>query len=163
MGEENDSYDETKVRNQSNLTLDIPHSIMAAVTSFRDEFRKTLGSEPTVEILPDNTYRICTYGGGEFQVLGQFSITQMPGCCGVVVFYHASVTTKFSGRGLGRLFLQLREKAAILAGYTVAHATVLESNIPESKLLHSEGWEVLTEFKNKRTRNKVLLFQKELK
>lgn len=155
-------YDELKVRNTVTAVLDIPRSIAAAAAAFRDDFRHILGSEPIVENLGNDAYRIATYGGGEYQIIGQFSMRELPGCCGVAVFYHASVTSRYSGRGLGKLFLAIREKAAILAGYSIAQATVLKSNDAERHILEAAGWNRIWEFKNNRTKNMVRVYIKSL-
>ena len=153
--------DEVKTRNTNPVvTLDLRRSVIAAMAAHRDEFRNILGSEPIIEPHSDgHTFTVATYGAGDYILLGQFSIQQLPGCCGIAVFYHSSVTTKFTRRGLGKLFLAIRQQAAILAGYTRAIATVLSSNHAEAKLLTSAGWiEVADEFKNNRTGNKVKTF-----
>ena len=157
------TYDEVKVRNQVALkTLDIPHAVMSAVASFRDDFRKIVGSEPIVEVMDDATYKIATYGAGIYDIVGQFSMVAFPGCCGIVVLYHASVARHYTSRGLGRLFLQLRTKAAVMAGYSKAIATAITSNKVENTLLLSEGWKPIDIFTNSRTTNIVQIYQREL-
>lgn len=159
MGEDVKTYG----TGRETATLSLAQSIRASVANFRDRFREALGSEPIVEVSPDaSTFSITTYGGGTYQEVGKFSIKELPGCCGVAVFYHASTTPRFQKQGLGRLFLQSRERAAILAGYTMAQATVIKSNKGELKLLKEEGWKEIGAFTNKRTKNDILVFFKEL-
>lgn len=141
--------------------LTIERAVRAAMANFRDRFRETVGSEPIVAV-HDNMFEIDTYGGGAYITVGRFGLEQLQGCCGVVVLYHASVTPKFLKRGLGGLFLEVRERAAVLAGYSFAQATVVKTNKTELRLLESRGWSVISEFRNRRTGNTVLLLTKAL-
>ena len=143
-------------------TLSLENAVLAATAAIRDKFRETVGSEPIACKIGDNIFAIKTYGAGKYLTVGQFGIAPMSGCCGMVVFFHASTTDGFRGKGLGRLFLQVREIAAKLAGYTVAQATVLTTNKSERKLLQDAGWKENHEFTNKRTSNKVVVCLKEL-
>jgi hypothetical protein len=155
----------TRGTGSSIRTLNINQAVMAAVASHRDAFREILGSEPIVEVPREvgGMFTISTYGAGELRVVGQFGITQLPGCCGIAVFYHASVTESVRGKGLGDLFLSIREKAAVLAGYTLAQATVLKNNDAEVHLLTKHKWgKAVAVFKNLRTKNNVMVFIKEL-
>lgn len=144
----------------SGLTLQ--KAVAASVASFRDDFRKIVGSEPICET-SDKTFTLATYGAGRYVEMSRFSIEQLPGCCGAVVFYHASVATDFQNKGLGRLLLAVREEAARKAGYTFAQATVLKTNKAERGILEAEGWETLAEFENQRTENVILVYGKNLR
>lgn len=155
------TYQNPTTRGRS-LQRSFPLAVLAAVSASRDTFREILGSEPVVEALPNDRYNIATYGAGDFKTVGQFGLKELPGCCGVAVFFEASVTQDFRGKGLGRLFLKLRERAARLAGYALAQATVLNSNKPEKALLESEGWKESWTFPNTRTGNKVVVYFKAL-
>lgn len=142
--------------------LTLAHCVMAATANFRDRFRETVGSEPIVEALPNNMYEINTYGAGKFVNVGRFGLVEMPGCCGVVVFFHAAVAQEFQKRGLGSLFLEVRERAAILAGYTMAQATVIKYNKAERSIMERASWKEVFSFDNKRTGNALLAFVKQL-
>lgn len=146
------------------LQRDLKLSVLAATSAYRDEFKTIMGSEPIVLCgdVDAKTFRVMTYGSGKMFTVGKFSITELPGCCGIAVFYHAAISAEYTKRGLGRLFLKIRQKAAILAGYTVAQATVVKDNIAEAELLRKEGWHVVATFNNIRTGNAVLVLQKEL-
>jgi GNAT superfamily N-acetyltransferase len=157
--------EDVKVRGQSDgpATLTIQQAVEAAVANFRDRFRETVGSEPIVVFDKDSDmFAINTYGGGAYQTVGRFGIAQLHGCCGVVVFFHASVTSKFQKHGLGQLFLEVRQRAAVLAGYSFAQATVIASNKTERHLLEKAGFRGVNEFTNKRTGNKVVVYTADL-
>lgn len=153
----------------SDRSLTLDQAVRAATASLRDQLREITGSEPFIETTPFTSpngthhYTLATYGAGKYVVMSRFSIDQLPGCCGIVVFYHASVAEDFRKKGLGSLLLKLREEAARKAGYTVALATVLATNEDEISILGKGGWvESAPVFKNKRTSNKVLLLRKTL-
>lgn len=149
------------VTNRGNLT--ITQAVQAAVASFRDKLKEILGSEPFVDNKTGTEeFTLATYGAGEYRELSRFSISRLYGCCGVAVFYHASVAKDFRSRGLGTLLLQLREEAARKAGYSLAVATVQADNEEENMILRKAQWELARGFKNIRTGNDIVLYTKEL-
>lgn len=147
---------------ETSATLDLQDAVLAATAIMRDRFREIIGSEPIAVQIATNMYAIRTYDAGEYLTAGQFCIAPMHGCCGMVVFFYASVTKDFQRKGFEQLFLQVRETAAKLAGYTIAQATVLETNKPERQLLLCAGWNEMKIFRNKRTGNNVVVCLKEL-
>ncbi len=160
MGNE-DEY--LKTRNSGAPTaIGLREAVPAAMSAFAPSFREILGSEPIIRQDEDGMFLIHTYGAGAFVQVGRFGIREFPGCCGLIVFYHASVTEKFQAKGLGRLFLKVREKAAVLAGYPVALCTVLEGNKAERHLLEGEGWDEDFVFTNTRTKHEVVTYKKAL-
>jgi hypothetical protein len=92
--------------------------------------------------------------------VAKFSFKQLPGCCGVVVLYHAAVYGRFSKKGLGTLLNRMRLEWARSMGYGVALCTdVTNTSHPdyEQKILKKNGWSNLYVFKNPRTENKVTM------
>jgi len=161
MGNESSTYKPmaraTQVRDAS---LSRKQAVAAAAASLRDDIRRVVGSEPIIETPQEDQYVLATYGAGRYVQISAFSIAELPGCCGVAVFYHCSVATDFQNKGLGKLLLILREEAARKAGYTYAQATVLKANKAELKILKDQGWKPLADFKNKRTGHEVLVLGK---
>ena len=94
--------------------------------------------------------------------LFNFTLTPLPGCCGVMVSYDASVTEKSRGKGLGRSLLQFRQDIAKFEKYGLMIATVLDNNEAQKALLTSEGWASATTFVNPKTKNLVRLMYKVL-
>ena len=173
MGADNDYKPMARAVTIQGNTLSITQAVQAAVASLRDQFREVLGSEPIVAAsAADNRsgdFTLATYGAGKYAEVSRFSLRELPGCCGILVFYHASVATDFQNKGLGSLLLRVREEAARKAGYSVGMATVLAENDAEIHILTSAGWKetgLLSApgggFINRRTRNRVKQFQKEL-
>ncbi len=148
-------------------TLTLKEAVPATVASMANYFRDILGSEPIVTVNKHEdkgfSYKISTYGAGTYMDIAEFYLQELPGCCGILVFYHASVAKDYRGKGLGKLLLKVREESAVKAGYTVGLCTVLKDNKTENKILSMGGWEVKYDFTNSRTKNKVNTYIKNLK
>ncbi len=149
----------TVARDQS---LFLAQPVRASAASFRDQIREVVGSEPIIENR-DNEFTLATYGAGRYVEISRFSIKELPGCCGLAVFYHCSVATDFQKKGLGTLLLRLREESAHKAGYSYAQATVVKENKAEIAILEKNGWKMLATFKSRRTNNTILVFGKNLR
>ena len=140
------------------------NAVGVAVACQRDKFVAILKNEPIVTSTHDyndqtiSNFTISAYINGSHKTVGRFALRQLPGCCGVVVFHHSEVTSEFRKKGLGKLFLQIRHHAAVLAGYSLAMATVQVTNTVECKMLEKEGWQAVAEFVNKRTNNKIRVY-----
>ncbi len=87
----------------------------------------------------------------ENAVLATWRMCQLPGCCGVVVSYHAHVLPPFARKGLGKLLNKLRIKLAWEAGYTAMVCTDKRNNEPQQKILAANNWKLVHEFRNRRT------------
>ncbi len=127
-----------------------------------EEFRAIGIPYPYLVTVEHNEFRIYTGDNPHRDMAAYFCMSELPGCCGVVCFHNSYVYTQYRGKGLGRLLLRLRQKAAILAGYTLAMATTIETNGVEQNLLFKEGWATVDNFKNKRTENSVFVLTKKL-
>lgn len=91
-------------------------------------------------------------------VLAEFSMSPMPGCCGVVIAHNSAVTPKFRRKGLGTLLLTAKMSVARRLGYGQMIATVLTNNIGEQALLSKLGFVRAGEFRNPKTGNLVRTF-----
>ena len=148
----------------STKVITLKEAVAATVASMANSFREILGSEPIVETIQEEKgykYRIHTFGAGTYTDVAEFSLQELPGCCGVLVFYHASVAKDFRNRGLGKLLLRVREESAVKAGYTMGMCTVLKTNKEELSIL--ADWEEKHSFTNTRTGNEVKVLMKKLK
>ena len=92
-----------------------------------------------------------------YKLFGSFSLTQFPGCCGIMVSYHAKVYKQFQKAGLGTLLNQLRMHIARYEGYTYLMATDIINNEPQRKVLAKNGWEDILKFTNHRTGHPLAL------
>ena len=148
-------------------SMELKDAVDVAVLEAASSIEKITGFEPVVcEVTgTKDAYRVMLNNTKEKRLtpVGNFSLTALPGCCGVVVFYHAHIDPALRKKGIGGLLLSARIRAAELAGYSLAQATVISSNEVEIAMLESEGFKEVNQFVNSRTRNTVLVYQKTLK
>lgn len=90
--------------------------------------------------------------------IAKFRLQQLPGCCGVLVSYHANVKLAWRCKGLGTILNKMRQQIAWNKGYTLLLCTDVMENDPQQKILERNGWVPVTEFKNRRTDNEVGLY-----
>lgn len=82
-----------------------------------------------------------------------FTLTQLPGCCGVLVSTGAWVG--YTGRGIGTLLNKLRIELAKNMGYGILMCTDLTDNIAQRRILEKNGWKDIYDFTNPRTGNHI--------
>ena len=115
-------------------------------------------------------YKKDIYLGGEFYIIDtdalnvvtSFVIEPMAGCNGIALFRAVDIREEYRGKGYGIHFLNLRENIALDLGYSVAMCTIVDSNIPQIKIMQKSGWEIAYKFTNPRTSNPVSLYVKKL-
>ena len=106
--------------------------------------------------------------GIEFKVLNkdnivsQFKLIQMTGCCGICISTGTYVHPDFRGKGVNVLLNNFRIDIAKYLGYGLLMCTDLKSNAPQMKTLDKNGWKHIHEFKNPRTGNILNVTIKEL-
>jgi GNAT superfamily N-acetyltransferase len=88
-----------------------------------------------------------------------FDMTELPGCCGVIVSYHSQVREEHRKKGMGQFLLEARMSAARNKGYGLMMATVEHNNTVERKLLESNGWISKGEFRNPKTGHVIATYQ----
>jgi hypothetical protein len=98
-------------------------------------------------------YRVMFSGA----VLSTFKLYQMPHCCGIIVFCNAEVSPKFRNKRVGTTLNTMRMDIGRNLGYSLAFCTDITANAHQGQLLKTNGWRVLTTFKNRRTGNEVHL------
>jgi hypothetical protein len=91
-----------------------------------------------------------------------FNINSFPGCCAFCVSHSASVRANYRRKGVNTLAVQLRAAIAGLTGYTGLVCTDITSSIYSLRCLERAGFKVIHEAVNKRTRNTVKVYVKEL-
>ena len=89
-----------------------------------------------------------------------FRLSSLPGCCGVLVSHESYVTQALQRRGLGLLMQEMKE--FIAREYRVGKmiATVLQGNKAEETLLLKTGWRPGVAFRNRRTDNLIVEWEK---
>ncbi len=89
--------------------------------------------------------------------IAQFSLTEMPSCCAILISHAASVANEFKNRGLGTILNSFRIEIGKELGYSCLMCTDIESNISQRKILKKNGWDDIYSVKNQRTKNNVFL------
>lgn len=92
-------------------------------------------------------YRI----GSEKILIGGFSFTTLPGCCGVVVSHNTWLTEQTKHSGVSDPFRELKEEIAIKCGYSMMIATTDMSKVPSVGNMIKSKYNIFKTFTNKRT------------
>lgn len=98
----------------------------------------------------------------ENNIVSQFKLIQIPGCCGICVSTGTRVYPDFRGKGVNILLNNFRIDIAKDLGYGLLMCTDLKSNTPQMKTLDKNGWKHIHEFENPRTGNILNVTIKEL-
>lgn len=91
-----------------------------------------------------------------------FRLSEYHGNCGILVSHNMYIYHEHRGKGLGQLLQPFKEKVAKLYNYTMMQATTLKTNDAENHILQKFDWQKLYEFTNRRTKNDIIIWQKEL-
>lgn len=78
-------------------------------------------------------------GAGVVSIVSTFSITQLPGCCGIGVSYHALIYIKYRNQGLGSILNRLRIELARRSNYGLLICSDIDANIPQNRILMKNG------------------------
>lgn len=125
--------------------------------SYRDlalDLEKGLDKSAEFEVI----YQPCSAMAEES--VGRFTLSPMPGCCGVVVSIHSYLNRKHPI--LGSNFHKLKAKVAKDLGYSRMLATTQTSNFPELIGAAKNGWRLHEAFINKRTNQQLTVMEKAL-
>lgn len=110
-----------------------------------------------------NTIVLCTSLPDNYKTrIVDFSLTQMPGCCGILISHNVYVGKSFEGKGVNSFLQGIREKIAKENGYTSLMCTTTSENKAEVHILEKYGWSCVDKFVNKRTGNTVLTYTKKV-
>lgn len=91
-----------------------------------------------------------------------YNLTQLPGCCGVVVSHGSWLDPNKRGIGLGEYFHKERLNLAEYLGYSCMVATTTDQNKAEQHILEKNGWKKVHTFENYRTGNVVQIWIKDI-
>lgn len=95
-------------------------------------------------------------------LMASFKIKPMPGQCGVAVLYNLKVDSSFRRKGIGTTLLKNALKICKEQDYTSVMISTLKSDEIIIKMLIEEKFELLYQFRNKRTKSAILIMQKDL-
>lgn len=88
----------------------------------------------------------------------QYSLSPLPGCCGVVVSHGSMINISQRNKGLGDYFHKERLSLVEELGYSCAICTVISGNKAEERILEKNGWKKIHSFVNSRTSNLIDMY-----
>jgi RimJ/RimL family protein N-acetyltransferase len=97
-----------------------------------------------------------------YELISKFKLEQFNGCNGICISKSVMIADNYRGKGLGTHFLNLRESVALDFGYSAMMCSVVLGNLAQQKIMDKNGWQVIAEFDNKRTSNRVRIYYKKL-
>jgi hypothetical protein len=104
-------------------------------------------------------------GLNENKVLFRFYLTEIPGCCGVIIYHNADVNNCVSEKKETHIFMRrLAEDIASFLAYSQIICTLISSYKFEVDIVTELGWvrNVGMDFVNSRTGNYIVYFYKEI-
>ena len=135
------------------FAIDLLQLLNIALQERRDIFEKAELDGCFIHSPKPDTFEVRSLAGP----IAVFSMTGLPGCCGVCVSYHSDVLAPLQKK-LGTALLAIRMDAARRKGYGQMIATVLADNQAEIKILTQAGWVRSGEFRNPQTQHLVTLW-----
>ena len=121
------------------------------------------GLADAISYCPDGRYKLTGYRGGiQGLVVASWSLTEMPGCCGILVAHGCAVYPPHQHKGVGLLLNQMRQVIALQRGYSMLFLTDNDHHLYNRRIIRKEAYRSLATFINKRTFNKVWLYAKKI-
>lgn len=99
---------------------------------------------------------------GNDRLIAKFQLSFLPGCKGIIVSHALEVSEDYRQRGIANALMAVKILMASELGAAKLIATVVKDNSVQRKLMNRHGWELLEQFKNKRTGNTVLVFDRDI-
>lgn len=96
------------------------------------------------------------------RLISEFTLIQMPGCCGMCISTNVKVSERYRNKGLNNILNQMRIDIAKESGYGILICTDIISNTPERATLSRNHWKDIYNFNNPRTKNQIAISIKEL-
>lgn len=134
----------------------------ARTPAIEDEYMKPEYAEKGLDGLGTIGFEILRVTNHSEYVVGRTYLTQMPGCCGIVISHQTTLKEENRHSGLSDPFRELKNELAKHFGYTLMMATTRVDNIPACSNLFKSKYKVLKTFLNKRTNNYLWLGIKEI-
>jgi hypothetical protein len=99
---------------------------------------------------------------GDATIVGSFTLSPMPGCCGIVVSTDSQLHNPYRGTWTGPEFHEIKSKVATYFGYKTMLMTTQLRNFPEVVGASKAKWKFVHCFRNKRTDNDIGIAIKDL-
>lgn len=93
---------------------------------------------------------------------GYFSLSVYPGNRAILISHNMYISKTFRGLGIAKFLQDLKEEAAVKSKYSLMRCTTTEDNTAENHILETYGWKKIKEFKNKRSGNDCIEWEKDL-
>lgn len=124
-----------------------------------DKGDKLFGSKENWEF--ENSYGSSLSLNVDDVEVASVSLEEFPGCCGVVVITALDTIGK-RNKGYSKFLSEAALYFAANLGYTLAVATTVFKNRPSNKIAESLGANQVASFSNRRTKNVVKVWTKQL-
>ena len=98
----------------------------------------------------------------KYKEVGNYNITPMPGCCGVVVLNHVEILEDYRNKKYGHDLVKSAIKRATDEFYSLMLATTNDYSQNMAHILIKHGFELKSTFVSRKTGNTVKLFCKNL-
>lgn len=134
-----------------------------------DDLRKALGTTKEVEVIVYFRGEAATFDmrtKEDFAMTSSFAsvyVSEMPGCCGILIHHGMEVLSRYRGRGIGTILHRFLCDMAIAHNYTVLMCTDISTNAPQDRLLRKCGWNVVLGFTNIKSGNQVKVYANNLR
>ena len=97
--------------------------------------------------------------------IAQFSMSHMPGCCGIIVSHATIITRAYVGKKLGTELHKIKLEIAKVLNFSSVLCTDVasESHTTQKKILDNNDWVEVAKFNNLNSGNDVSVFFKNLR
>lgn len=136
--------------NLEELLVDVFNNTVDTVMSI-DDFYEHFNPEEISKGHCDFVVKVAT----KKAVVSSFSLRDMFGCCGVLVFHSLMVFPDYRSKGIGTSLTSFVDSFGRHYGYGVLQATDRASNNPQNKIFTKCGWSIASKFHNNKTSNDV--------
>jgi len=106
----------------------------------------------------DKDLSVYIWYANEYDSIATFTISAMPGCCGIAVSNGVKMEEWCRNRGFGKALHKIRMYIIKRMGYSCVICTDITGNIPQERILYKNNWVRVNSFKNSRTGNNVSVF-----
>jgi|WetSurSiteA1Bulk_404760.scaffolds.fasta_scaffold12027_3 hypothetical protein len=98
-------------------------------------------------------------------VVAQFSMSHMPGCCGIIVSHGTVIAQKYIGKKLGTELHKIKLEIAKMLNFSSMLCTDVASgsHAVQRKILDKNEWQEVAKFNNLNSGNNVSVFFKNLR
>jgi len=156
---ESDEYIPNNLRNLDAIDIEFEKRLLSNILCATLFNRMIVDDDVDISIQPEhqtNLLFIIRFKHPE-RLVAHFRLSEMPGCCGMLISYNSHIYYDYRRNSLGALLHRYRIQLARRLGYTAIISTDVENNPAQSKILKRHGWKKIWIFTNMRTGHGVLM------